>query len=190
MSRSSVIAVIAILLLSFATAAFAGTPPIVNGGPDGVRFQLWTGTTPEPPSKDISFADCVLANLGPNDSVHTDDLYIEAGGVSYSSYSQPYPTDEWHPVTWHVIVDVTETSMLRFWSANALNSSIRYGVHGTNASDAIVFHGPVYGDMITTTLSPGRYQFNTTASAVPEPSAFLVLGTGLIGLLGAIKRRR
>jgi len=186
MHRFTVTLVIVILLLTLASSMVSA------GGPDGVRFQLWTGSTPEPPSRNISFADCVLADLAPNNTVHTDDLYIEMGGVSYSSYSLPYPTNEWHPVTWYVVVDIAETSTLRFWSANVLNSSIRYGVHGTDTSGAIVFHGPVYGygDMITTTLEPGRYQFNTTASTVPEPGSLVAMLSGCIGLVGYGLRRR
>lgn len=183
MSRFTVLAVLAFLLLTLATSV------ALAGGPDGVRFQLWAGDSPEPPTRDISFADCVLGSNLYFDTTYNTNLYIQKNGLKYSTYELPYPVDEWHPVTWYVIVEVNETSTLRMWSSAIVNPSIRYGVHGTDTTGAIVFHGPVYGDMITTTLGPGRYQFNTTASTVPEPSSLIAMFSGLIGLAGYGLRR-
>jgi len=179
----------ALIMLALITV----TVPATAGGPDGVRYQLWIGNTPEPPNKNIEFADCMLGSYGFNNPVHTDHLYILRNGQKYSGYELPYPTDRNHPQTWYVIVDIAETSTLRMWGSAVLNTSIRYGVHGTNSQGAIAFHGPVYGEMLTVTLGPGQYQFGTTASTiapVPEPSSLLALGSGLTILGGFVLRRK
>jgi len=179
--------VIALALICAVSPAFAGAP-------DGLRVQLWTGASPEPPDKNIQFADCTLNDGGSVNTVHDPNLYIMMNGVQYSGYDLPYPTDEWQPVTWHVIADIAETSTLRLWSSNVWNPDIRFGVHGTDiASGDMMFHGPVYDDMQVVTLDPGRYQFNVTASTiatVPEPGSMVALLSGVIGLAGYGLRRR
>lgn len=172
-------------------AAIILSAPAFAGGPDGVIFQLWAGNTSEPTSKDVTSIDCTLGSNWSN-PVHTNDLYIEMNGQRYSGYDLPYPTDEWHPMTWFVYVDISQTSTLRTWSSAIHNPNVRYGVHGTNmASNEMVFHRPVYEDMITTVLDPGKYYFTATASltSVPEPGSFLAIITGLAGLGGIIRRK-
>jgi hypothetical protein len=73
------------------------------------------------------------------------------------------------------------------YSANAYVAAISMGV-GSSAGSGYRAFGDnfVYGNGSTVTT----YNFETTASVVPEPSTYVLMGSGLLGLAAVARRRR
>ncbi len=80
---------------------------------------------------------------------------------------------------------------------SVFDSQIHSGVFNTSpcdgiSTDAYVLQGGSpsgcdNGDAYETTQTPGNYSF--VGSSTPEPSSFLLLGSGLFGALGVVRRK-
>lgn len=180
-------------VLLVATIALLALPALA-GGPDGLGIVSWVGNTLNPTGI-VKSVQCSIGNgTLPYSAGVTDDLYISVNNEKYLSFDLPYPTDEWHPVSWTIIANIAEASTLQFFAHTAGNPAVRYGVHGTNQSGEIVFHQPIYGngDLVSITLDPGAYTFTAAASvsSVPEPGSMIAMLSGLVGFAGFGLRRR
>lgn len=121
-------------------------------------------------------------------NVNVEGWYIELQGVTFSgggAYSGAFPT----PVQGNVSYTITEGG----FSVQDYDYVTQYSTAGSLGGSSVP-GGPVnvYGFMSvypSTGLAGGGLPEFTVTQIVPEPSAFVLAGMGLLGLL-AIRRRR
>jgi hypothetical protein len=162
------------------TAAVAG-----QYGPSQIfqqKFMSWNGN--------FSANEYVL---GPQNFFNRGDLTITFGGQAVSAFGANYQANYFGTFTSRVSVldalgnvqysyDFSGTS-----NANGDGSAVFAGI----ASNAVNIYGIRFTGL-TATLNPGSFAINNVSvntSVVPEPSAFVLLSTGLAAL-GVVARRR
>ena len=162
-----------------------------------VRADGWTititdnGGAPIPPSVSISggssasvitFANCASEGCtivdAPNHGfsptfVPPDFLIAEPGPNPVAS--------DW----FQFIVDPsTNDVIIAFHNTNTTNGSGRSVCCQATEGGTIQIAGPTWGDPVTDTIV-----FESSPSATPEPASLFLLGTGLLGIGGAIRRK-
>jgi hypothetical protein len=147
-----------------------------NSTVNSVSFVVWLFSGDSLQSVDWSIGTTAFSGTGT--LAATSGIFDETNGIGYSVYTETFD------------VGSLSLSAGTYWlTLDGALSNYNNGTYWDESNGASQAEGDLAPNTSPATIGSESFSIDGTAVVTPEPSSFLLLGSGLAGLAGMIRRR-